>query len=388
MTFARTAPMVMAIVGVSALSAGAVQAQLMITGNDEKVIFTPEGKPRYLPPDRDTVSIVDIGTDPADPKIVANLHLKNSVFGPPTNLAITPDQKLALVANSMKWVQGEGWWVPKPGNELHVIDLSSGDPRLVRTMNVGDQPSGMAISPDGKLALIANRNGHSISVLSIDGTTVKPIGTVAMEAQVSAVAITPDGKRALATKFADHKVSLLSIDGQTVTYDGTDLPVGLWPYNVAITPDGKLGLTADNGNAGSSDGHVDTVSVIDLEATPPRVIDHVVVGDAPEGLAVSPTGEIAVAILLNGTGGVPEDAWYYNPHGLVAVLAIEGKTLRVIDKVAVGGLPEGVVFSPDGGYLYVGNFVDGDVSILKVDGTTVTNTGKTLKLPGHPGSMR
>ena len=151
-------------------------------------------------------------------------------------------------------------------------------------------------------------------------------------------------------------------------------------------PPGKGRYTSVD--AGASDGHVDTVSVIDLEAEPPRVIDRVVVGDAPEGLAISPTGEIAVAILLNGTGGVPEDAWYYNPHGLVAVLAIEGKTLRVVDKVAVGGLPEGVVFSPDGSHLYVGNFVDGDVSILRVDGTTVTDTGRTLKLPGHPGSMR
>ena len=46
------------------------------------------------------------------------------------------------------------------------------------------------------------------------------------------------------------------------------------------------------------------------------------------------------------------------------------------------------MFSPDGRYLYVGNFIDSDVSILSVDGTTVTNTGKQLKLPGQPASMR
>jgi len=54
----------------------------------------------------------------------------------------------------------------------------------------------------------------------------------------------------------------------------------------------------------------------------------------------------------------------------------------------LGGLPEGAVFSPDGKYLYVGNFLDGDVSILKVDGTKVTDTGKRFQLPGHPASMR
>ena len=32
------------------------------------------------------------------------------------------------------------------------------------------------------------------------------------------------------------------------------------------------------------------------------------------------------------------------------------------------GLPEGAVFSEDGRYLYVGNFIDQDISILRVEG--------------------
>jgi DNA-binding beta-propeller fold protein YncE len=120
---------------------------------------------------------------------------------------------------------------------------------------------------------------------------------------------------------------------------------------------------------GMSDGHVDTVSVIDLAAEPPRVIDKVVVGDAPEGLAISPTGQVAVAVLLNGSAGVPKDAWFANPSGKVVVLEIDGKKVTKTGEVDVGGLPEGVVFSKDGGHLYVGNYTDGDVSVLKVDGS-------------------
>ena len=45
-------------------------------------------------------------------------------------------------------------------------------------------------------------------------------------------------------------------------------------------------------------------------------------------------------------------------------------------------------FSPDGRYLYVGNYLDQDFSILKVDGTEVTDTGKRFKVPGHPASAR
>jgi len=363
-------------------------AEMMIVGNDQKVTWDDAGKLVTSAPGADSISIVDIGTDPEKPTIIASLPLMNSIFGPPVNLAITPDETLAIATNAMNWVPDGNLWKTVPDNKLYVIDLEASPPALIDTVEVGQQPSGLAINAAGDLALIADRAGHSISVLAIDGKKVKLVDTVDMGAQVSAVAITPDGKRALATKFPDHKVAVLAIDGQKVTYDGYDIPVGLWPYNLAITPDGQLALTADNGNAGSSDGQVDTVTVIDLTANPPRSIDKVVIGDAPEGFAISPTGKIAAAVLLNGSGGVPKDAWFANPTGKVAVLTIDGKKVTKTGEVPVGALPEGVVFSQDGSHLYVGNFLDSNVSILKVDGTEVTDTGKTLKLPGQPASMR
>ena len=114
-----------------------------------------------------------------------------------------------------------------------------------------------------------------------------------------------------------------------------------------MTPDGTLALTADNGNSGASDGNVDTVSVIDLTATPPRVIDKVVVGDGPEGLAISPTGKFAVAVLLRASNA-PTTAPFYHRNGSVVGLRIDGKKVRVTNEFEVRGLPEGAVFSQDG----------------------------------------
>jgi DNA-binding beta-propeller fold protein YncE len=265
--------------------------------------------------------------------------------------------------------------------------LTANPPARIDTVTIGKQPSGMAINRAGNLALVANRTDNSISVLSIQGKQVKLIDTVTIGEQVSHVAITPDGKRALAAKFPGHKAALLEIDGEKVSYTKRDLAVGLWPYNLDITPDGKLGLTADNGNAGASDGNVDTVSVIDLEASPPRVIDKVVVGDAPEGFAISPTGRLAVAVLLRGSNNATSD-WFYNRNGSVVALRIDGKKVTKVGEVEVRGLPEGVVFSADGKWIYVGNFLDSDVSVLRVDGDTVVNTGTLVKLPGAPASMR
>jgi DNA-binding beta-propeller fold protein YncE len=360
-------------------------AQLMIIGNDEKVTYDA-GKQSFLGPGKDTVSIVDIST-PESPRIITNLPLTNSLFGPPTNLAITPDGRLAIVAKSVDHVPDGAGWKFVPDNKLYVIDLTTSPPSHIATVEVGKQPSGLDINRAGNLALVANRADNSISVLAIQGKDVKLVDTVPMGEQVAAVAFTPDGKRALAVKFSGHKAALLEVDGQKVTYTKYDMPVGLWPYNIGVTPNGKLAITANNGAGGGTDGQADTVSIIDLEATPPRVIDHVVVGDAPEGFAISPTGEIAVAILLRGSPAA-KTAWYYNRNGSVAVLKIDGKKVTKVGEVEVRALPEGAVFSPDGKYLYVGNFLDSDVSILKVDGTTVTDTGKRLELPGHPASMR
>jgi len=69
-------------------------------------------------------------------------------------------------------------------------------------------------------------------------------------------------------------------------------------------------------------------------------------------------------------------------------LKIDGKKVTKVGEVQVGALPEGVAFSPKGDYLYVGNFLDQDMSVLKVDGDKITDTGKRFKLPGHPASMR
>jgi DNA-binding beta-propeller fold protein YncE len=138
------------------------------------------------------------------------------------------------------------------------------------------------------------------------------------------------------------------------------------------------------GRRGGQNGQVDTVGIIDLEANPPRVIDQVVVGDGPEGLAMSPAGGYAASLILNGTGATPKNAFYRHEHSYVALLKIDGKTVRKVAQAEVGGLAEGITFSPDGRFLYVGNFVDGD---MRLDSDALTKIG-SLALAGHPASMR
>ena len=361
--------------------------QFLIVGLDEKQTYSDKGVGIVGPPGKDSVLIIDIGSSPLEPKIIASLPLANTISGPPVNLAINTNQTLALVANSMNVVEVDGKWKQVPDNRLFVIDLETNPPSLIDTIVIGNQPSGLSINKVGNLALVANRADNSISVLRITGKKVELIDTVVIGEQVSHVVFKPDGKTALASKFPGHKVAFLDVDGEKVTYKKYDVVVGLWPYNIAVTPNGKLAITADNGNAGAADGNIDTVSIIDLEANPPRVIDKVVVGDGPEGLAISPTGKLAVTALLKGSNSSKE-AFFYNRNADVVALKIDGKKVSFSNSVEVRGLPEGIAFSNDGRYIYVGNFIDQDISILRVDGDKIVNTGKSLSLPGHPASIR
>jgi DNA-binding beta-propeller fold protein YncE len=357
----------------------------MIVGLDEKTLWDADGKAILAPDGKDQVLIVDLA-NPESPKIAATLPLKNSVVGPPVNVDIDPTGSIALVADSIDVTKDGDTLKQVPDNKIYVIDLKSNPPKLAATIAGGKQPSGLNISPSGKMALVANRGDNSISVLSINGTDVKITDTVAMPDSVAHVMFTPDGKRALAVRFPAHKISVLDITGDKVAYNKIDLPTGQWPYNVVMTPNGKIALTSDNGGAGSSDGSVDTSSVIDLEANPPRIIDRVVVGDGPEGLAMSPKGDLAVAVILRGSN--MKNAFFYQKTGSVSVLKIDGKKVTKTGDIEVGGLPEAAQFTPDGKYILVGNYLDQDFSILKVDGTKVTDTGKRFKVPGHPASAR
>ena len=67
----------------------------------------------------------------------------------------------------------------------------------------------------------------------------------------------------------------------------------------------------------------------------------------------------------------------------MALLKIEGKTVRKVAQAEVSGLAEGIAFTLDGRYLYVGNFVDGNIDILRLDGNALTKVA-SFALSGYP----
>ena len=359
----------------------------IIIGIDAKAVWGPEGIPVNGPPGHDALAVMDV-TDPLHPTIRATLPVENSVFGPPTNLQITPNGRLALLADSVSNVQGaDGKWTAVPGDKVFAIDLDAKPPALVGTVTVGKMPSGLAINAQGTLALVANRAGKSVSVLAIDGMAVKQVAELPMGDEIAAVAFAPDGKRAFAVKTSGNKLAVLSIDGATVTTDkAQDVTVGAGPYNVDVTPDGKYAIVSDL--ATSSNGSSKTLSVVDAAANPPRRVNTVSVGDGPEGMAISPDGKwLAVPLLLGTTAS--QAAWSYSKGGAATLMAIEpGGNLRLVSSLPLGAIPEGVAWSPDSSTVYIGNFADRTLQIFRVQDGKLVDTGTPMALPGAPASIR
>ena len=386
----RAATFLAATAGLLSLVApGPVSAQLMVVGIDRK-FAAAEGKRQALEPGHDALLVFDL-KNPAKPALVGRLALENSLVGPPTNLAITPDQQLALVANavhSQRTADGVGWKTV-PAHEVFVVDLTARPLKILSTVRVGAQPGGLAMDRTGRFALVASRVSQSVTLLAIRGQRVTVADTLAMGEAVTAVALTPDGRHALVTKLLGHKIAQLSISPTgKLTDDHQDLPVGRYPWNVAITPDGQRALVNSFGTEGGSDGQPDSVTVVDLASRPARVVQRVAVGDAPEGLAISRQGDFAAVTLLQGSYDMPRSAWFGHDTGRVAVLRLTAGGVAVTSTADVGALPESIGMSPDGRYIYAGNFANRTLSVLTLDANGLITNRYDLPLPGPPASLR
>ena len=356
----------------------------ILIGLDQKIVFDANGQANG-PPGKDAVLIMDV-SNPAKPKIRASLPLMNSLLGPPTNLQITPDGRLGLVANSVVMNQDGSAWKTAPDNKLFVIDLNANPPALTDTVTVGSQPSGIAISHKGDLAITANRAGKSVSVLSIQNGTVKSLGDIPLEQEAAAVVIAPDGKRAFVCLNLVSKIAVLAIDGQKVTYDKTmDIPAAVNPYNIDITPDGKYVIAS---NTGATKNNADAMVIIEATGPHPHVVDIMTPGTGPEGLAIAPNGKIAATPLLLGSGAKAGD-WFKTKGGELVILSIgPGGKLTPSGKAPLGGLPEGIAYSPNSEYIYVGNYADKDLQVFRIQNGKPTQVGPNMTLPGQPASMR
>ncbi len=386
MSFIQIIPSRLAPIGVLLLAlAGPASGQIILSGNENKIDLT-SGAPKVIPPMApDSISILNFSTFP--PSVQHISDIPNSVVGPPSNIAIAPDRRIALISNSLRAdPQDATNWVPE--SYVHVLDLTANPAKVIGQARTGRQPSGLSITPNGRTALVANRADGTVTVLSLRDKKVTPVGTLKVcepPESVSDVAISPDGRLALASAQKGGYLSVLRIDGDTVFPTGQKLSAYGQPYRVVITPDGALALTAGQGYGNGFDR--DAISVIDLTAKPMRTLEYIPVGAVPESIEISPDGKLLAAVVMNGSNLGPSNP-NHSTHGVLVLLARRGKTFRVVDEHSIGRIPEGVAFTSDGKYLVVQCHPDRELWIFSLNRGRLKDTGQRIKVPGMPSSLR
>jgi DNA-binding beta-propeller fold protein YncE len=357
---------------------------LAVSANDNKAVLV-DGKTTVVPNAApDTIAVIDLRASP--PRLVAEIDTPASVVGPPTSVAIAPDESFALVTAAMKKATGDpGRQVPD--SRVSVIDLTTKPPQVIGVVQAGAGAAGVSINRSGNLALVANRAEGSVSIFTITGKTLTPAGKVQLgndNSGPSHVAITPDGKTALVTRDGDSKISVLAIEGTKVTYEKRDLNAGLRPYGLDICDPGNIAVVA---NIGIGQGDEDTISVIDLQAKPPRVIDTITVGQTPEGIACSPDGSRVAVVAMSGSNKAPSSP-FYRKNGRVVLFAVDGKKLSKAAEADIGNWSQGVAFSPDGRTLLVQNMVQKDIQVFEMGVFGLRDTGQRSQRKGGPAGIR
>jgi DNA-binding beta-propeller fold protein YncE len=375
----RTRILVCATVAFPLLCSGA-HAQLAVSANDGKAVLVDGVSKTPASPAADTVSIIDLNVSP--PKVIGEVKAPTSVVGPPMSVAVAPDESIALVTGAMKLDPADAS-KSIPDNKLSVIDLKARPPAVVATLEAGLGAAGVSFNRAGNLVLVANRSEGTISVFTVSGKTLTPAGKVDFGAKTSGpshVVFSMDGKTALVTRDGDNKISVLSVDGSKVEYTKRDLGAGLRPYGIDVSAKGDAAVVA---NIGTGAGDTDTVSVIDIAAKPPRVVDTTSVGQTPEGLKLSPDGQYAAVAVMNGSNK-PKSSPFYNDNGLLKIFSLKNKRLTPVAEAKVGHWCQGIAFNKDSKTILVQCMVENEILVFNFDGKKLT-AKPSIKVTGPAG---
>ncbi len=198
--------------------------------------------------------------------------------GFPAGLALSADESRLYVALNL-------------AGRVAAIDVAS--KKVVKSVEVGEQPWTVAVDPSGKWVYAACRGDGSVS--QIDAASFTVTKTVHTGAHPTALAVTPDGSRLFVANTNSDTVSMLDAttldalgDVNLLPFDGAAL--GGSPDAMAMAPDGRrlyVALGWDN-----------ALAVIDPAHG--RLLGHIPTGWYPSGVAVSADSRTLVVTNMKG----------------------------------------------------------------------------------------
>jgi len=211
---------------------------------------------------------------------------------------------------------------------------------------------------------------------------------------VRPLAMSSDGTRLYAANTPDNRLEILAVVDGVLSSVGS-VAVGLEPVAVAMNGDGEVWVV----------NHLsDSISIVDVAASPPRVARTLWVGDEPRDIVFAGPGRNRAFITTAHRGqSVPydpqfttpgvgrADVWVFNAQAPGA--AAGGTPIGIV--TLFGDTPRGLTVSPDGDTVYAAIFHSGNRTTV-LNEEIVCNGGEDavcfvdgMRMPGGlPGPLK
>ncbi|MBL8826529.1 MAG: c-type cytochrome [Planctomycetaceae bacterium] len=158
----------------------------------------------------------------------------------PVDVAITPDDRFAVVAN-------------ETADSLSLVDLTAG--KVVDEAPVGHRPAYVALVPQTNRVLVTSAHGGELHAFTLAENKLKPLGKLALSGEPTGIAVTSDGKTAYVALAAAASVAVVDL---VELIETSRIGVGRWPRYLTLSPDNTRLAVGNNGDLNVS--VVDTVT--------------------------------------------------------------------------------------------------------------------------------
>ncbi|MDE1169733.1 MAG: hypothetical protein PW734_00760 [Verrucomicrobium sp.] len=303
-----------------------------------------------------------------------------SVIGPPTCIAATRDGGTVLVAGAMApdASQPKGLRVDR---RLTRLAWTPGGLRQVAQAEIGLQPSGVSLSPDGERAYVTLRGEGKLATIDLRGGGLKiaallPLAT--KEESLSHFALSPDGTRALASLHDGGAVLACAVTPEGVRQTQR-LPVGKGPYDVEFFADGRRALAADN--------YGDALFLLAERDGTWSVAQRLPVGRNPEGIAVSPDQSWVAIACFDGANAETGSPWYGEPSRVYLFRPGAHGRLAQQGALEIPCMPQGCAFTPDGRYLAVSQYGLKTLRVFKLEEGRWIDADAGVSLSGDSAAL-
>lgn len=258
-------------------------------------------------------------------------------------------------------------------NTVTVLDLVF--LRQDRTLQVGQNPTGMAVNPKRNEVYVVNTRSGSVSV--IDAETNRVAATIGVRRLPYAISVDADGRRGYVANAGSNSVSVIDLQQRReVMAAGTGEQPGL----ARVSPDMRSVVVTNRGSGSVSifaAGSADDVKTpaLRLRATIggcAGATDAVILPDSSKVFVACSAGHQVMAVNL----AAAPSTWAakQNPSLMTDSL------LAMLD---VGAGPVHLALKPDGGEIFVSNFNGDSISEIATGTNEVGGTYTIADKPTH-----